>query len=73
MDKTRLVVVQKYSTEINAEIAKQKLASHGVEAFISKDDNGGMLSSLQTTLGVRLEVLETNQKKAERILKELKK
>ncbi|MDP1676102.1 MAG: DUF2007 domain-containing protein [Bacteroidota bacterium] len=73
MDKTRLVVVQKYSNEINAEIAKQKLASHGVEAFISKDDNGGMLSSLQTTLGVRLEVLESNQKKAERILKELKK
>jgi len=73
MDKTRLVVVQKYSTEINAEIAKQKLASHGVESFISKDDNGGMLSSLQTTLGVRLEVLESDRERAERILKELKK
>ena len=73
MDKTKLVVVQKYSSEINAEIAKHKLASHGVEAFISKDDNGGMLSSLQTTLGVRLEVLESDLERSNRILKELKK
>ena len=72
MDKTRLVVVQKYSTEINAEIAKHKLASRGIDSFISKDDNGGMLSSLQTTLGVRLEVLESDRERANRILKELK-
>jgi hypothetical protein len=73
MDKTKLVVVQKYSNEINAEIAKQKLASNGVEAFISKDDLSGMGPSLQATLGVKLEVLESNLKKAERVLKNLKK
>ena len=69
MDKTKLAVVQTYSNEINAEIAKQKLASHGVEAFISKDDEGGMLPSLQQTSSVKLEVLESNRLKAEKILK----
>ena len=73
MDKTKLAVVQTYSNEINAEIAKQKLASHGVDAFISKDDEGGMLPSLQQTSSVKLEVLERNRIKAEKILKELKK
>lgn len=70
MDRTKLTVVQKYSNEIHAEIAKQKLASRGVKAFISKDDLSGMQPSLQTTLGVKLEVLESNLKKAERILKD---
>jgi hypothetical protein len=70
MDKTRLVVVHKYSTEINAEIGKQKLASYGVEAFISKDDLSGMQPSLQATLGVKLEVLESNLIKAKQILRD---
>lgn len=71
MDTTKLVVVQKYSTEIHAEIAKHRLASQRIQSFISKDDNGGMLSSLQTTLGVKLEVLEGIRKKAERILSDV--
>ncbi|MFA5834052.1 MAG: DUF2007 domain-containing protein [Bacteroidota bacterium] len=69
MDKTRLVIVQTFSNEINAEIAKQKLASNGIESYISKDDEGGMFPSLQQTLSVKLEVLDSNQAKAEKILK----
>lgn len=70
MDNTKLVVVQTYSNEINAEIVKQKLASHGIDALISKDDDGGMLPSLQQTMSVKLEVLESNQSKALKILNE---
>lgn len=72
MDTTKLVTVQTYSNEINAEIAKQKLASMGIESIISKDDEGGMLPSLQQTLSVRLEVLESNLTKAEKALKTVK-
>ena len=72
MDKTRLVIIQTFSNEINAEIAKQKLASSGIDSFISKDDDGGMFPSLQQTLSVKLEVLDSDRTKAEKILQSLK-
>ncbi|MFA6438760.1 MAG: DUF2007 domain-containing protein [Bacteriovoracaceae bacterium] len=61
-------VLQTFPSAIQAEIVKQRLAANGIEAFISEDDNGGMLPSLQTTLGVKLEVLDSIAKKAEKIL-----
>jgi hypothetical protein len=70
MDTTKLIVVRTFSNEINAEIARQKLASRGIESSISKDDEGGMLPSLQATFGVKLEVLEGNFRNSENILKE---
>jgi hypothetical protein len=61
-------VLKIFPTEIQAEIVKQRLAANGIEAFISEDDNGGMLPSLQATLGVKLEVLESVAAKAEKVL-----
>lgn len=68
MDRTKLTVLKTFSNEINAEIVKQKLAANGIESFISEDDNGGMLPSLQATMGVRLEVLASDAAKANQIL-----
>lgn len=68
MDRSKMRVLKIFPTEIQAEIVKQRLAANGIEAFISEDDNGGMLPSLQATLGVKLEVLESVAAKAEKVL-----
>ncbi len=68
----RLVVIRKFYSTVEADIAKQSLISHGVQAFISKDDEGGMMPALQATQGVLLRVLEKDRTKAETILKALK-
>lgn len=68
MDTTKMKVLKTFPSEIQAEIVRQRLAANGIEAFISDDDNGGMLPSLQATQGVKLEVLESMAKKAEKIL-----
>jgi hypothetical protein len=65
----RQVVVGKYETEFDAEIAKGHLKASGISASIIKDDGGGMLPSLQGTEGVQLLVDETQRRKARRILK----
>jgi hypothetical protein len=68
MDRTTMKVVQTFSSQINAEIAKQKLASYGIESFISEDDDGGMFPSLQATMGVKLAVMESEAEKAKMML-----
>jgi hypothetical protein len=72
MDKTKVVVIRTFYSEIEADIAKQSLISHGVQAFTSKDDEGGMTPALQATQGVTLRVLEKDRSKAKAILKALK-
>lgn len=37
-----LVVVKSFQTRLEAEIAKGMLVSHGILAFITADDEGGM-------------------------------
>ena len=71
MDNSKMTIIGTYPSEIYAEIARQKLASRGIEAFISQDDFGRMQPSLQLTEGVKLEVVESVRKKAERILNEI--
>lgn len=68
MDTTKLVVIRTFPNEIEAEIAKEKLTTHHIQAFIRKDDEGGMFPNLQLTQGVQLGVLESDQKKAEKVL-----
>lgn len=64
------VVVGNYENEIEAEIAKGRLESSGIPAFIIKDDGGGMLPSLQNAEGVQLLVAETQSMEAKKILQE---
>lgn len=42
MDTTRIVTIRSFSNEMDAEIARQHLESAGIEAFVRKDDYGGM-------------------------------
>jgi len=66
MDTTRLVTIRPYANEVDAEIARQHLESHSVEAFVRKDDC--MRPWLQGIQGVFLEVLDSDKENAENIL-----
>ena len=63
-----IVVVKVFSNEIEAGIAQQVLQSGGVNAFIFKDDAGGMEPHLQRTAGVRLLVNRVDAESAHQIL-----
>lgn len=60
-----------YTTTYEAEIAKSHLEESGIDAFISKDDAGGMDPQLQLTQGVRLLVRQHEADEALYILKEM--
>lgn len=47
-------VIKVYSNEMEAAMAQQVLEGEGIQAFIFKDDAGGMEPQLQLTNGVRL-------------------
>ena len=63
-----VVVLKVLSSEIEAEIAQQVLQNSGVNAFLFKDDAGGMEPHLQRTSGVRLLVNRVDAESAHQIL-----
>jgi hypothetical protein len=72
MDNRKLVLIKTFANEIDAEVAKQHLQSHGIDARVSKDDCGGMRPWLQGQQGVVLQVFENESDKANKILKAMK-
>ncbi len=68
----KLNVVRTFNNEIDAEVAKQHLRSHGIRAILRKDDCGGQQPWLQQQLGVDLEVSEADVVRAEEVLKAMK-
>lgn len=68
MKHERLVVVQTFNTEIDAQIAKGHLQSVGIPSMIAKDDLDGMFPNFQLTEGVALLVREHDLQKAEQVL-----
>ncbi len=72
MDDRRLISVRTFSNELDAEVARQHLKSHGIEATVSKDDCGGMRPWLQERQGVVLRVFETDLEKANKVLNAMK-
>ena len=48
-----------FGSQIEAEIARTKLLSDRIPAYITKDDEGGMTPQLQFTMGVRLYVAKS--------------
>ena len=72
MDKSKLVTIKTFNNELDADIAKQHLQSHGIEAIVSKDDCGGMRPWLQGQQGVDLQVFENDSAKANKILQAMK-
>lgn len=64
-------VLKMFSNEIEARMAQELLQKSGVEAFVFKDDVGGMEPQLQLTAGVRLLVSGVDAGRAHQILETL--
>lgn len=66
---SELVVVKKFKSRYEAELARGFLESHGIEADVSADDAGGMYPQLTVvTGGVRLLVKDIDMLKAKALL-----
>jgi hypothetical protein len=61
-------IIANFTSEVDAEIAREYLRIHGIDAFIRSDDAGHMLPSLQGTQGVRLMVASVDEEKARECL-----
>ena len=68
MTSNTLATIATFSSEHDAELARGILQSEGIEAFIFKDDCGGMLPHLQAIRGVHLKVKEKDESRAKEIL-----
>jgi hypothetical protein len=62
------IVLQTFDNEIDAGLARQSLQDAGVQAFIFKDDAGGMEPHLQLTGSVRLVASSNDAERAQQIL-----
>ena len=62
------VMIAEYGSELDAEMARSQLEAEGIEAWILKDDAGGMQPQLQFSAGVRLFVDEKDVETALSIL-----
>lgn len=62
------IVVMTFNNEIDAGLARKSLQGAGVQAFIFKDDAGGMEPHLQLTGSVRLIVNGDDAERAQQIL-----
>ncbi len=63
------IVLETFSSRIEAEMAAGLLESEGVPAMVMADDAGGAYPALQFTRGVRLMVAAEDQYRAREILK----
>jgi hypothetical protein len=64
----RFTVLEVFNNEIEAEMSRAQLEASGIEAFVSKDDAGGMRPHLQLSQGVRLLVSQEDVDAAREIL-----
>lgn len=64
----RMVVVQTFSSEVEAQLARGRLESAGIESMVSSDDCAGMHPHLQRSYGVKLLVFEDDLGQAQAIL-----
>ncbi len=62
------VIVEKFSTRMEAELAAGLLEAEGIQTFISADDAGGAYPPLQYIRGVRLIVFPEDEVRAREIL-----
>ena len=62
------VTIEVFNNEVDARMAQEVLQEEGMNAFVFKDDGGGMEPHLQRTLGVRLVVSRADAERAHQIL-----
>ncbi|HET6975581.1 MAG TPA: DUF2007 domain-containing protein [Pyrinomonadaceae bacterium] len=63
-----VVVLKTFNNEIEAGMAQQVLQEAGMQAFVFKDDVGGMEPQLQQTNGVRLVINSVDARRAHKLL-----
>lgn len=68
MNQDDAVVVERFSTRLEAEMAAGLLEAEGIQAFVSADDAGGAYPPLQYVRGVRLIVFQEDETRAREIL-----
>lgn len=66
-------IVRIFGNDMDAQLARTKLESEGIQAFVASDDCGGTEPFLQLTNGVRLMVNEKDFDRSTQILAESKK
>jgi len=66
--KDEVVVVENFSTRMEAEMAAGVLEAEGIYALVTADDAGGTYPPLQYLRGVRLIVSPEDEKRAREIL-----
>ena len=64
----KLTTIASFTSDFEAEIARGKLQSYGIDSFIFKDDCGGMRPHMNLTAGVQLKVIDQNRIEAINIL-----
>jgi hypothetical protein len=64
----KLIVLHTYQSEVEAQLARGRLESSGIDAMVSSDDCAGMQPQFQIVYGVKLLVFEEDAKQARRIL-----
>ena len=65
------IVLETFSSRIEAEMAAGLLESEGVEAMVMADDAGGAYPMFQFIRGVRLLVYREDEARAREILKDM--
>ena len=63
----KLVIIAQYANYIEAEMAKQLLADHGIEA-VATGENASNMYSIPAVEGPEIQVLESQAQKAREIL-----
>jgi putative signal transducing protein len=62
------VVVRRFMSEAEADLAKAILAANGIEASVLRDDAGGMLPSMSLMSEIRLVVAPDDAEAAREVL-----
>ncbi|MFZ5450427.1 MAG: putative signal transducing protein [Thermodesulfobacteriota bacterium] len=68
MNLDEAVVIEKFSSRMEADIAAGLLESEGIETLVLADDAGGLYPMLQSIRGVRLLVAPEDEAQAREIL-----
>jgi hypothetical protein len=63
-----VVVVRKFATEPEAQVAQLVLEAHGIPSVMMCDDAGGMIPALRVLFPFRLTVRESDADEATRVL-----
>ena len=62
------VVIRRYASVIEAQLAQSYLESFGIASYVMKDDAGGFHPHLQQSLGVKLMIAADDEEAAGRLL-----